>query len=67
MPQESNWDILRVSIADNKDYVHRSGVNLLGPHGESLLVKVRLWLFTLNGGVERIQILLCVWYCVVCL
>lgn len=32
-----------------------------------LLVKVRLWLFTLDGGIERFQILLCVWHCVVCL
>lgn len=47
--------------------MHSCGVNLLGPHDESLLVKVRLWLFTLNGGVERFQILLRVWYCVVCL
>lgn len=43
------------------------GVNLLGPLDECLLVKVRLWLFTLNGGVERFQILLYVWHCVVCL
>lgn len=46
---------------------HACGVNLLGPHDECLLVKVRLWLFTLDGGVERFQILLCVWHCVVCL
>lgn len=32
-----------------------------------LLVKVRLWLFTLDGGIERFQILLCVWHRVVCL
>ncbi len=43
------------------------GVNLLGPHDECLLVKVRLRLFTLNGGAERFQVLLCVWDCVVCL
>ena len=33
----------------------------------ALLVKVRLWLFTLNGGIERFQIPLSVWHCVVCL
>lgn len=46
---------------------HACGVTLLGPHDECLLVKVRLWLFTLNGGVERFQIPLCVWHRVVCL
>lgn len=47
--------------------MHAGGVNLLGHHHERLLVKVRLRLFTLDGGVERFQVLLCVWYCVVCL
>lgn len=47
--------------------MHKCGVKLLGPHAENLLVKVRLWLFTLNGGDERLQILFHVWYCVVSL
>lgn len=63
MPRES---ILRVSIS-HKDNMHSCGVNLLAPHDKSLLVKVRLWLFTLNGGFEWFQILLRVWYCIVCL
>lgn len=32
-----------------------------------ILVEVRLGLFTLNGGIERLQVLLCVWHRVVCL
>lgn len=32
-----------------------------------ILVEVRLGLFTLNGGIERLQVLLCVRHRVVCL
>ena len=34
---------------------------------ECLLVEVGLGLLTLNGGAERVQILLRVWHCVMCL
>lgn len=32
-----------------------------------ILIEVRLGLFTLNGGIERLQVLLCVRHRVVCL
>lgn len=54
-------------LPDRPPATHACGVNLLGPQDECLLVKVRLWLFTLDGGVERFQIFLRVWHCVVCL
>lgn len=55
------------SLPNKLQAAHACTVNLLGPHDECLLVKVRLWLFTLDGGIESFQIPLCVWHCVVCL